>query len=278
MYCMYSAASLSVSLLHCQSTYVPSFHAFPPSLLSPDWQWGVSIFTSGVCVSVLLLFSSGHVQWLYRHLSVSNHVSGRHRGGPTNLNATVHKKRKEKEKLFYRTTCCFARPVISICSVQQQKKTTTTTHSFTGNQSCVKHETTLNFSHFFGNLTPVLHILSHPRVSDVSGPTHRAPAHAWAVQRANNSVQDVKSLAVVGWDAPCLQKWTGARRGSPDESLHKPLHPDKYFLFYANVKTNTRKTLNKLKGWIKINWTEFFFHPQQEIICSQSATRWPWVN
>lgn len=141
----------------------------------------------------------------------------------------------------------------SLVVAYNNKKKTTTTHSFTGNQSCVKHETTLNFSHFFGNLTPVLHILSHPRVSDVSGPTDRAPAHAWAAQRANNSVQDVKSLAVVGWDASCLQKWTGARRGSHDESLHKQLHPDKYFLFYANVKTNTRKTLNKLKGWIKIN-------------------------
>lgn len=90
---------------------------------------------------------------------------------------------------------------MSICIVPKKTTTTKTAHSFTGNQRCVKRETTLNFSHFFGNLNPELHILSHPGVSDVSDPTRRAPALACVVQRANNSAQDVKSLPVVGWDA-----------------------------------------------------------------------------
>lgn len=58
------------------------------------------------------------------------------------------------------------------------------------------------------------------------------------VQRANNSVQDVKSLPVVGWDARSASSKLRRRSVSRDESRHKELHSAKYFLFDANAKTN----------------------------------------
>lgn len=151
---------------------------------------------------------------------------------------------KGKEKVISLDHLLLCKLYVSVCSVRRK-----TAHGFTGNQSCVNHETALNLSCFFGNVTlccTFCHILSKRDVN--AAVTVQLHMHAWW---ANNSQQVNVTVALLLLSPWCLRgartvlKWIHAYGGTPEfiynDFLCKNIFPCPHKHLYKWKKNSPHK-------------------------------------